>query len=116
MPFGASRCVVLRSSKGRSVAVTASSVGDLRTLVGDFERSLRAANRSPKTVTVYGDAAHGLIRFLVSSGMSTEASQVRREHVEVYIEEQLARWRPATASIGEALKAGPAADRSRNGD
>jgi hypothetical protein len=39
------------------MAVTASSVGDLRTLVPDFERSLRAANQSPKTFEVYGDAA-----------------------------------------------------------
>jgi len=67
-------------------------------MVGDFERSLRAANKSPKTVEVYGAAAHGLIRFVVISGMPTEAGKVRREHVEAYIEDQLTRWTPATAS------------------
>jgi site-specific recombinase XerD len=67
-------------------------------MVGDFERSLRAANKSPKTVEVYGATAHGLIRFVVISGMPTEAGKVRREHVEAYIEDQLARWTPATAS------------------
>ncbi len=30
------------------------SVGDLATLVPSFERSLRAANKSPKTVKGYG--------------------------------------------------------------
>jgi site-specific recombinase XerD len=67
-------------------------------MVGDFERSLRAANKSPKTVEVYGATAHGLIRFVVISGMPTEAGKVRREHVEAYIEDRLARWTPATAS------------------
>ena len=55
--------------------LTASSVGDLRALVPDFERSLRAANKSAKTVEVYGDAARGLIRFLFERGMPIEATK-----------------------------------------
>ena len=78
--------------------LTASSVGDLRAVVPDFERSLRAANKSAKTVEVYGDAARGLIRFLVERGMPIEATKVRREHIEAYLEDQVARWKPATAN------------------
>jgi site-specific recombinase XerD len=84
---------------GRTVALlTGSSAGDLRALVPDFERSLRAANKSAKTVEVYGDAARGLIRFLVERGMPIEATKVRREHIEAYLEDQVARWKPATAN------------------
>lgn len=37
---------------------TAPSVDpDLATLVGDFERSLRAANKTDRTVAIYGDSA-----------------------------------------------------------
>ena len=78
--------------------LTASSVGDLRAVVPDFERSLRAANKSAKTVEVYGDAARGLIRFLFERGMPLEAGKVRREHIEAYLEDQVARWKPATAN------------------
>ena len=78
--------------------LTASSVGDLRAVVPDFERSLRAANKSAKTVEVYGDAARGLIRFLLERGMPIEAGKVRREHIEAYLEDQVARWKPATAN------------------
>lgn len=77
---------------------TALSVGDLRLLIPDFERSLRAANKSPKTVRIYGEAARGLLEFLLDNGMPTDAVKIRREHVESYIEDQVQRWRPATAN------------------
>ncbi len=79
-------------------ALTAESVGDLRALTPDFERSLRAAHKSPKAVTIYGDAARRLCDFLVRSGMPTEAAKIRREHAEAFIEEQLASHKPATAN------------------
>jgi hypothetical protein len=37
--------------------ITPASVGDLAALIPSFERSLRATNKSPKTVQVYGEAA-----------------------------------------------------------
>jgi hypothetical protein len=57
-----------------------------------------AASKSPKTVEVYGDAARGLIGFLLTAGMPIAAEKIRREHVEAYLEDQVARWRPATAN------------------
>ncbi|MHB1929415.1 MAG: tyrosine-type recombinase/integrase [Acidimicrobiales bacterium] len=77
---------------------TSPSVGDLRTLIPDFARSLRAANKSPKTVKIYTEAANGMVNFFLAQGMPTEADHVRREHVEAYIEDQVQRWRPATAN------------------
>jgi len=74
------------------------SVGDLATLVPSSEWSLRAANKSPKTVKGYGEAARQLLAFLGERGMPTEIAKVRREHVEAYIEDVLAHWRPATAN------------------
>jgi site-specific recombinase XerD len=73
-------------------------VGDLRALIPDFERSLRAANKAPKTVRIYGDAARRFAAFLVESGMPTQAAQIRRENVETWIETQLAAHSPATAN------------------
>lgn len=77
---------------------TTTSVGDLDGLVPDFERSLRAANKSPKTVGIYGDAARSMMDFFVAHGMPTDAAKVRREHIETFIEDQIAKWRPATAN------------------
>jgi site-specific recombinase XerD len=74
------------------------SVGDLATLLPSFERSLRAQSKSPKTIETYGEGARQLIAFLAERGMPTEASSVRREHIEAFIEHLLERWKPATAN------------------
>jgi site-specific recombinase XerD len=68
------------------------------TLVPSFVRHLRAENKSPKTVTAYLLATEGLARFLADRGMPQEVASVRREHVEAYVEDCLARYRPATAN------------------
>ena len=84
---------------GASIAAPAFSVpGDLLALTRSFERYLRAANRSPRTVQTYLEAVEQLGRFLAERGMPTDAARVRREHVEAYLEMLLERWKPATAS------------------
>ncbi len=79
-------------------ATAANVVGDLSTLVGDFERSLRASNKSDRTVEIYAGAAGRLIGFLRDKGMPTAAEKVGREHLEAFTADQLARFKPATAS------------------
>ena len=79
-------------------ATSASVVGDLSALVPSFERSLRAVNKSPKTIKAYTEAADQHVAFLRERGMPTQASKVRREHVESYIDDQLTKWKPATAN------------------
>jgi site-specific recombinase XerD len=73
-------------------------VGDLATLIPAFRRSLRAANKSPKTIKVYTEAASQLVAFLRQQGMPTEAVRVGREHVESFIEHLVVTWKPATAN------------------
>ncbi|HWE57249.1 MAG TPA: tyrosine-type recombinase/integrase [Acidimicrobiales bacterium] len=81
-----------------TIDTTQMSVGDLRTLIPDFERSLRAANKSPKTVDIYGDAARRMVDYFLANGMPTIADKVTREHVEMFILDQVERWKPATAN------------------
>ena len=77
---------------------TASSVGHLASLLPGWARSLRATNRSPRTLETYVSAVNQLIAFLGEQGMPVAAAKLRREHAEAFIEDQLARCRPATAS------------------
>jgi hypothetical protein len=81
-----------------TTTTTAPSVGDLRTLIPDFERSLRARNMAPKTVRLYREAALSMVAFFLAQGMPTEVTKIRREHVEHYINDQIAKWAPATAN------------------
>jgi site-specific recombinase XerC len=64
-----------------------------------FERSLRAANKSPRTVQTYLEAVDQLCSFLTAQGMPTTAQGVTREHIEAYLVELLELGRaPATVS------------------
>jgi site-specific recombinase XerD len=74
-------------------------VGDLRPLVVSWLRHLRAANLAPKTITTYEQSAESLARFLEGQGMPTEVAKITRDYLEAYIEDQLARWKPTTASV-----------------
>jgi len=62
-----------------------------------FLLSLEAENLAPKTRRVYAEAADLLGRFLAERGMPTDPVAIRREHVEAFIADQVARWRPNTA-------------------
>jgi site-specific recombinase XerD len=78
--------------------ITAESVGDLATLIPSFERSLRASNKSPKTIATYGEAANQLLAFLRESGMPTQVAKIGREHVEAFVERLVETKSPATAN------------------
>jgi site-specific recombinase XerD len=62
-----------------------------------WERSLRAQNKSPRTIVAYLEGVKLLSAYLRAQGMPTNAGHVRREHVESFIADQVARWRPSTA-------------------
>jgi site-specific recombinase XerD len=74
-------------------------MNDLQELERGFELSLRARNRSPRTIKSYVEAVRLLRAFLVEVGMPTEADRIGREHVEAFIADQLERWRPKTAQV-----------------
>jgi len=71
---------------------------DLEALAPSFRLSLEAENKSPRTVKCYMEALNQLVRFLRERGMPTAAPAIRREHIEAFIADQLARWKPATAN------------------
>ena len=79
-------------------AVTETSVNDIKALQRDFERSQRAARRSPRTIGTYREAIDQLAAFLQRSGMPTAMPEIRRQHVEAFMEELHVRTKPATAS------------------
>jgi hypothetical protein len=69
------------------------SVADL---IRSFEFHLRAENKSDRTIETYLDAPRLAGGFLSTRGVELE--QAHREDVEVFIADQLARWRPARAA------------------
>lgn len=71
--------------------------GDYAVLARSFERSLRAENKSPRTIQTYGESIRKFGEFLTENGMPTDVSDIRREHVETFIADLLAKWKPTTA-------------------
>ena len=71
--------------------------GQLEDLIPSWTRSLRARNKSPKTIRGYRDTAEIFLGFLRDRGMPTTLHRIGREHVESFIEDQLVRWKPTTA-------------------
>jgi len=80
---------------GRREATT--RITELDRLVVSFGRSIRAGNLSPATWKAYVGAATLFAAFIREQGMPANPRSLRREHVEVFIQEQLDRWTPATA-------------------
>ena len=72
--------------------------GDLAVNARSFARSIRAENLSPNTETAYLGAVARFADFLVDHGMPQDVAHIKREHVEAFIEERLAQWKPATAN------------------
>src|SRR6266699_890622 len=77
---------------------TAPSVGDLTTLLPSWRRHLRAANLADQTVASYLSAGEQLAAFLAERGMPTAVDAIRREHVEAFVEDVLARRKATTAA------------------
>lgn len=74
---------------------TSPTLAELR---DSFELSLRAGNKSPRTLTAYLSALDLLGSFLADKGMPRHLSGIRREHVEAFIAHQLDAFKPATAN------------------
>ena len=72
---------------------------DIPALLPSWQRSLRAARRSPRTVQSYTEAAEQLADFLVRRGMPVAVDSIRREHVESFIEDLDKRFKPTTVGV-----------------
>ncbi|MFQ6026628.1 MAG: tyrosine-type recombinase/integrase [Dehalococcoidia bacterium] len=71
---------------------------DLEVNLQSFGRHLRAENLSPRTSETYCESVIQLSRFLESQGMPQTLANIRREHIEAFIEELLNTRKPATAN------------------
>jgi site-specific recombinase XerD len=70
---------------------------ELDLLAASWRRHLVAQRMSPATLSTYGAAVRQLDRFLTARGMPTAPAAISREHVEAFISDVLANWKPATA-------------------
>ncbi len=70
---------------------------EVATLTASWRRSLAARRASPRTITTYITAVEQLAAYLAAAGMPTRVSTVRREHVEAWVTDLLARRAPTTA-------------------
>lgn len=80
-------------------AIMAPSIGDILDLSASWQRELRSANLSPRTVQSYAESVRMLAEYLAAQGMPTQVANVAREHVQSFIEDQLRRYKPATAAV-----------------
>jgi len=63
-----------------------------------FTRHLRAQNLSERTVETYAESVSQFTRFIEAQGMPGQVDGLRREHVEAFIADLLARFKPATSA------------------
>lgn len=75
------------------------AVNDIAELLRGFELSLRARNRSPKTIKGYTQSTMLFRDYLVRVGMPTQVDRITREHVESFVADQAERWKPTTARV-----------------
>jgi site-specific recombinase XerD len=82
----------------RSLTRTLAASPAFQQLTKSFQRSLLAANKSPKTVESYLESVRMLGEYLAAQGMPQAVNHIRREHVEAFIAQLLERWKPSTAN------------------
>jgi site-specific recombinase XerD len=74
------------------------SLNDLRELLPDWRRHLRAANKAPSTIESYQRTGRDFVAYLLAHGMPTIASAVTREHVESFLADLHERVSPTTVA------------------
>ena len=74
------------------------ATGDIGVNNASFGRHLRAENLSPRTQETYTEAVRQFAGFIATQGMPQDVMNIRREHLEAFIEHLLERWKPATAN------------------
>ena len=78
--------------------------GHLLALNRSFRRTLEAENKSPRTIEAHTDAVRLLASYCQAQGNPLLASELRREHIQDFIADQLARWKPTTAHLKKAWR------------
>lgn len=81
------------------MTITIDPASPLAELATSFARSLRAARKSPLTIESYLRTILEFDRYAVAHGFPRDVARIKRAHVEGFIEDQLERNKPATASV-----------------
>jgi integrase/recombinase XerC len=71
--------------------------GHLLVLNRSFRRTLKAENKSPRTIEASTDAVRLLASYCQANGQPLLAGELQRQHIQAFIADQLACWTPATA-------------------
>jgi site-specific recombinase XerD len=79
-------------------APPATVYNDLASLLPDWQISLRARGRQPRTILSYLTVGRAFHAFLVSAGMPTTVTSITREHVEHFLADLFDRAAPATVA------------------
>jgi site-specific recombinase XerD len=74
-----------------------SSAGNLSALNGSFRRTLRAEDKSERTVKSYTEAVRLFADFLAERGHPLTVEAITRDDVRAFVADQLERWKPLTA-------------------
>jgi hypothetical protein len=75
------------------------NAGPFQPMIGSFDLHLRAEHKSPKTITVYTDAATWFASaFLVPAGL-TDWSQVTARHVQEWVSTLLAGYEACWSAV-----------------
>jgi site-specific recombinase XerD len=85
------------SARDRTVDGTV-DLDDIRVLLPDWARHLKAKNRSAQTIASYLRCGQNLADYLAAQGMPTTVSAVTREHIETFLADMLDRLSPSTAA------------------
>ncbi len=84
-------------SRKLAVVAQASSAGNLSALNGSFRRTLRAEDKSERTVKSYTEAVRLFAAFLAVRGHPLTVEAVTHDDVRAFVADQLDRWKPLTA-------------------
>ncbi|MCU1453847.1 MAG: integrase family protein [Acidimicrobiales bacterium] len=77
---------------------TPRTLPDVESLLPSWQRHLRAANLSPRTIQSYVEAGTQLAAFLNAAGMPTSPTGIAREHIESFLEQLLTKHSASTAA------------------
>jgi site-specific recombinase XerD len=75
----------------------AASAGNLSALNGSFGRTLRAEDKSERTVKSYTEAVRLFAAFLAERDHPLTVEAITRDDVRAFVADQLERWKPLTA-------------------
>ena len=71
----------------------------LEDLLPSWARSLKARNRSPRTVQSYLESAEQLISYLRRTGMPTAVTDLTREHIEAFLADLQGKVKPGSVAV-----------------